>query len=101
MATTKDKSRTLRMTTERHGSDEIAISIEDTGSGIDPDKMDAIFDAFFTTKAAGMGLGLAICRTIIERHEGQIFASSNTKGGATFRLILPIKAAMGFMVPPV
>jgi signal transduction histidine kinase len=100
MAINTDRSRVLRIRTEAHGSDEIAVSVEDSGSGIDREKAGSIFDTFVTTKAGGMGLGLAICRIIIERHEGRISASSNTKGGATFQFILPIKTAIGSMAPP-
>jgi signal transduction histidine kinase len=69
--------------------------VEDTGPGIDPKKLDGIFDAFVTTKPQGMGLGLAICRMIIERHGGQLTASSNGSYGALFQFVLPIKSAVG------
>jgi signal transduction histidine kinase len=75
--------------TERNGSDAISIEIEDTGPGIDPKKSNNIFDAFFTTKSHGIGLGLAICRMIIERHDGQLVASSANPQGAVFRILLP------------
>jgi signal transduction histidine kinase len=67
--------------------------VEDSGPGIDPKHLDDIFGAFFTTKAHGMGLGLAICRMIIERHEGRLTATSDGKSGATFQFVLPIAAA--------
>jgi len=100
MASTTDRSRVLRIRTERHGRDEIAVSVEDSGPGIDSDKMDGIFEPFITTKDGGMGLGLAICRMIIERHEGRLTASSEIEGGALFRFILPIQTAEGSVPPP-
>jgi signal transduction histidine kinase len=77
------------MRTEHNGGDAISVEIEDTGPGIDPKKSDNIFDAFFTTKPNGMGLGLAICRMIVERHEGRLSASSANPHGAIFRIVLP------------
>jgi signal transduction histidine kinase len=80
--------RVLRVRTE-HKGDAISIEIEDTGPGIDPKQLNNIFDAFFTTKPHGMGLGLAICRMIVERHKGQLAVSSANPHGAIFRIILP------------
>ena len=93
MAPMTHGSRVLRITTERHGLDAIAISVEDSGPGIDPQKKSSIFDPFVTTKAKGMGLGLAICQMIIERHGGQLSASSDVNSGARFQIILPIETA--------
>ena len=91
MDAVKDGSRVLQVRTERHGRDEIVVAVEDSGPGIDPKKLDGIFDAFVSTKPQGMGLGLAICRMIIERHGGQLSASSDGKNGALFEFVLPIK----------
>jgi len=85
------KPRVLRLTTERRPNDGICIKVTDTGPGIDPEKLDTIFDAFVTTKSQGMGLGLAICRMIVERHGGRLLASSGEGGGAQFEIILPIE----------
>jgi signal transduction histidine kinase len=93
MDTTTDRSRVLRVRTELRGSDAIVVTVEDSGPGIAPEQLDAIFGAFFTTKAHGMGLGLAICRMIIERHGGRLTASSDGKSGARFEFVLPIAAA--------
>jgi signal transduction histidine kinase len=76
--------------TELHDSDAIIVAVEDSGPGIDPQQLDAIFDAFVTTKTNGMGLGLAICRRIIESHGGELSASSDGKNGALFQFVLPI-----------
>jgi two-component system, NtrC family, sensor kinase len=86
----KDIRRVLQARTERHdGRAEIVVAIEDSGPGIDPEKLDGIFDAFVSTKPQGMGLGLAICRMIIDRHGGQLSASSGKRRGAVFQFILP------------
>jgi signal transduction histidine kinase len=68
----------------------LKITVEDTGIGIDPARFDRIFDPFFTTKAHGMGLGLAICRSVIEAHGGKLLASPRTPFGSSFNLNLPI-----------
>ena len=91
----KDGNRVLRVKTEHNGSDVITVTVEDTGPGIDPKKLDGIFDAFVTTKPQGMGLGLAICRMIIDRHGGKLTASSDGKRGALFQFVLPTKSAAG------
>jgi signal transduction histidine kinase len=89
MDMTTDRSRLLRVTTELRGRDAIAIAVEDSGPGIAPQKLDSIFSAFLTTKSQGMGLGLAICRMIVEQHGGQLTASSDGKNGALFQVVLP------------
>jgi signal transduction histidine kinase len=90
-----DRARVLQVRTECDGRGAIVVSVEDSGAGIDPEKSDSIFDAFVTTKPQGMGLGLAICRMIISRHEGQLSASADNKSGALFQFTLPIKSAVG------
>lgn len=89
MDTIKDDRRVLQVTTAHKGADSIIVAVEDSGPGIDPKKLGSIFDAFVTTKPHGMGLGLAICRMIIERHEGQLSASPAHPRGAVFQIILP------------
>jgi signal transduction histidine kinase len=89
---TVERARFLRIQTERRGQDAIGISIQDSGKGIDTRMIDTIFDAFVTTKAKGKGLGLAISKMIIERHDGQLTASSaGSENGAIFQITLPIK----------
>jgi signal transduction histidine kinase len=90
MATTTGPSRVVRIRTALQGRDAIVVAVEDSGPGIDPKQLDDIFGAFFTTKAHGMGLGLAICRMIVERHGGQLTASSDGKRGASLQFVLPI-----------
>ena len=93
MGTTEEGNRVLRMSTQHNAGNAIAVAVQDTGPGIDPEKLAGIFDAFITTKPQGMGLGLAICRMIIERHRGQLTASSDGKFGALFQFVLPIEIA--------
>jgi PAS domain S-box-containing protein len=88
MSATTDRRRMLRARTQLHHNDSIIVAVEDSGPGIDPKRLDEIFDAFVTTKAEGMGLGLAICRRIIESHGGQLTAFSDGKNGARFQFIL-------------
>ena len=87
-----ENHRVLQIQSELRGQDAIAISIQDSGKGIDPQIIDNVFDAFVTTKKKGKGLGLALSRMIIERHEGQLTASSNGRTGALFQIVLPTKA---------
>jgi PAS domain S-box-containing protein len=89
MDNTMDRSRVLRVITKCHGPDAIIVAVEDSGPGIDPKRLNSIFDPFITTKADGMGLGLAICRMIVERHEGKLSALSDGKNGAQFQFVLP------------
>jgi signal transduction histidine kinase len=90
IATTIDRGRVLRVSTEFNDRQAITVAVQDSGPGIDPEKIDGIFGAFFTTKPDGMGLGLAICRMIVEHHGGQLTASSDGKNGTLFQLSLPI-----------
>jgi signal transduction histidine kinase len=95
MDTRTDRRPVLRVKTELRGYDSIVVSVQDSGPGIDPKRLDGIFDAFVTTKATGTGLGLAICRMIIEQHGGQLAASSDGKSGALFQFILSIEPTDG------
>jgi signal transduction histidine kinase len=88
---TVERARLLRIQTERRGQDAVGISMQDSGKGIDARMIDTIFDAFVTTKAKGKGLGLAISKMIIDRHDGQLTASSaGSENGSIFEIILPI-----------
>ncbi len=91
MLTVMDRKRLLRIETRRQDADTIVISIQDTGLGIDQKRLTDIFDAFVTTKAKGMGLGLAIARMIVEHHKGQLTVSSDGRTGALFQFTLPIQ----------
>jgi signal transduction histidine kinase len=93
MDATKADRRVLKVRTRPDGADAIMVEVEDSGPGIDPKRLEHIFDAFVTTKPQGTGLGLAISRMIVERHGGQLSARSNGKDGALFRLVLPSEPA--------
>jgi C4-dicarboxylate-specific signal transduction histidine kinase len=94
MDSTEEGARVLQVGTARYGLDDVAVTVEDSGPGYDPRRGGDLFDPFVTSKAEGMGLGLAICRMIIERHGGQLSARSNQKsGGALFQFTLPIQSA--------
>jgi C4-dicarboxylate-specific signal transduction histidine kinase len=82
MDSVTDRARVLRLRTECDGREAIIVSVEDSGPGFDPQILQSVFDAFVMTKAQGMGLGLAICRMIISRHEGRLSASADNKSGA-------------------
>jgi len=71
----------------------VLISVADTGKGIDPKIIDRIFNPLFTTKSNGMGMGLSICRSIIEGHDGRLSASAGAEGGAVFQFLLPANIA--------
>jgi signal transduction histidine kinase len=84
-----DRPRLLKVTSTATQPNAIAVSVEDTGTGIDPRDVDRIFDAFFTTKSNGMGLGLAICQSIVHSHGGTLTVRTNAPHGSVFRVVLP------------
>ncbi|MFY9899823.1 MAG: ATP-binding protein, partial [Xanthobacteraceae bacterium] len=92
MSTIMDRPRVLRVSSRIDGPDSVLIAVTDTGTGLDPTKMDQIFDAFFTTKSEGMGMGLSICRSIIEAHGGRLWASPNPPHGSVFQFTVPVTA---------
>jgi C4-dicarboxylate-specific signal transduction histidine kinase len=84
-----DRERLLRVRSRPFDSNGIAVSVQDSGTGIDPENMDRIFDAFFSTKSNGMGMGLAICRSIVEAHGGNLSVSLGVPHGSVFHIVLP------------
>jgi C4-dicarboxylate-specific signal transduction histidine kinase len=82
-------TRVLRVTTESDQDGGVLVNVEDSGTGIDSEVLDRIFDPMFTTKAQGMGLGLSICRSIVEGRGGRLRVSPNPAGGSIFRFNLP------------
>jgi signal transduction histidine kinase len=88
MSLVVDRPRALRISSEGDG-DNVLVAIADSGSGIELSKIDQIFEAFFTNKPEGMGMGLSICRSILEAHRGRIWASQNRPHGSILRFTLP------------
>ncbi len=89
MSSVADRPRELLIQSGTQGSSGIFVAVRDSGIGLDPQHLARLFDAFFTTKPGGMGMGLSISRTIIEAHGGQLWATPNEGHGATFRFTLP------------
>ena len=89
MASVTGRPRELIVRAQPHDHDHIIVAVQDCGIGFDANNENRLFTAFFTTKPGGMGMGLAICRSIIEAHGGRLWASPNAGPGATFQFILP------------
>ena len=89
MSSVNDRPRHIVITTEREEGDRVRLTVQDVGVGLDPQAMDRLFEAFYTTKNEGMGMGLSISRSIIERHHGRLWASPNDGPGATFSFSIP------------
>jgi signal transduction histidine kinase len=87
-------ARVLYVKSKVHDSGGVMVSVEDTGTGVEPKDIEQIFNPLFTTKSHGMGMGLSICRSIIEAHEGQLWVTPNRSQGAVFQFILPADVAM-------
>jgi PAS domain S-box-containing protein len=86
-------TRRITIRTEMVEADQVRLTVRDTGIGIDPELAAKLFDAFYTTKDSGMGIGLSVSRSIVEHHHGRIWASPNDDAGATFSFILPASDA--------
>ena len=91
MSTTAEDRRVMAIASKLE-ADEVTITVEDSGAGIDAKDSEQIFEAFFTTKPTGMGMGLAICRTIIAAHNGRLWASPGVSCGTVFNVVLPLDA---------
>jgi C4-dicarboxylate-specific signal transduction histidine kinase len=89
MSTVDDRPRLLRVTIQAHQVGQVCLSVEDAGVGLDPAGMDRLFQPFYTTKDEGMGIGLSVSRTIIESHQGRLWATPNEGSGATFSFSIP------------
>jgi PAS domain S-box-containing protein len=89
MPTAEERPRELLLKTQWDGDPLVDVTVRDSGIGIDPDSVELIFKAFHTTKPKGMGMGLSICRSIIENHGGRIWATPNEGPGATFHFTIP------------
>ncbi len=88
MATVTDRARVVVIRTQQHESDQVLVAVEDVGIGMAPESLKRLFRAFYTTKPDGMGMGLSICRSIIEAHGGRVWASPNIGPGMTFQFTI-------------
>jgi C4-dicarboxylate-specific signal transduction histidine kinase len=92
MSSIEDRPRQLAIRTAKAEPDSVLVAVQDSGPGPDPAYLERLFDAFFTTKPGGLGMGLAVCRTIIEAHGGKLWATIAVPHGAIFQFSLPAEA---------
>jgi signal transduction histidine kinase len=85
-----DRPRTLLIRTEQEAASNVRVTVRDSGNGIELLSLDKLFDAFYTTKIGGMGVGLSVSRSIVERHNGRLWAEPNDGPGATFVFSIPL-----------
>jgi signal transduction histidine kinase len=90
MQSVKDRPRELVIRSDQVETQQVLVSVTDCGVGISAENADQLFNAFFTTKPSGMGMGLSICRSIVEAHGGRLSIYGNEGPGATFRFALPL-----------
>ena len=89
MSSNDEGARKLLISTEREALGDVLVTVRDTGPGLNPQSVDRLFEAFYTTKPEGMGMGLTICRSIIEAHGGRLWATANEPRGAVFQFTIP------------
>ena len=92
MVETECEQRTLQITSSRTADGMVEVAVSDTGKGVSLEITNELFDAFFSTKPEGMGMGLAISRTIVESHGGSLWMTANANHGVTFRFTIPTSA---------
>jgi len=92
MSAVEERDRVVEVGADKHGADALRVAVRDSGVGLDPNRRNRIFDAFYTTKPEGMGMGLAISRSIVEAHGGRLWATANEIAGETFQFTLPLAA---------
>jgi PAS domain S-box-containing protein len=90
MQSVTDRSRELVIRSRQDETQQVLVSVTDYGAGISAEDADRLFNPFFTTKSSGMGMGLSICRSIVDAHDGRLSATANLPHGATFQLLLPV-----------
>jgi PAS domain S-box-containing protein len=95
MSGSSETARDLLIRTEQDGSGGVLVAVEDSGPGLQPESLDRLFDAFYTTKPSGMGMGLSICRSIIEAHGGRVWATTNVPRGTVLQFTLPQQGETG------
>jgi signal transduction histidine kinase len=93
MQAVSDRPRELEIRSGQDEAHQVHVSVTDCGTGIEPEHVDRLFNTFFTTKANGMGMGLSICRSIVQAHGGQLWARANEPYGAIFQFTLPVNAS--------
>jgi signal transduction histidine kinase len=89
MSSVEGRPRELVITTRNVEADQVRVTIQDSGTGLEPQNLEKIFDAFYTTKPAGLGLGLSISRSIVQKHGGRLWATANDGPGTTFQFTVP------------
>jgi signal transduction histidine kinase len=90
MDSVEERRRTLSITTEPKGAAGILVAVHDSGPGLDPEHLQRVFEPFYTTKPSGLGMGLSICRSIIDAHGGRLWADANQPRGTVFQFTLPV-----------
>jgi signal transduction histidine kinase len=90
MQSVTDRPRELVIRSLQDETQQVLVSVTDRGVGFSTEIADRLFNAFFTTKSSGMGMGLSICRSIVEAHGGRLWATANAPHGATFQFVLPL-----------
>jgi C4-dicarboxylate-specific signal transduction histidine kinase len=88
MATVSDRVRVVTIRTQQHAANQVLVAVQDAGIGTEPENLDQLFRAFYTTKADGMGMGLSICRSIVQAHGGRAWACRNPGPGMTFQFTI-------------
>ena len=89
MSSVKERPRELIVRTQNDDAGQVRVTVQDSGKGLDPQSMERIFDAFYTTKQGGMGMGLSISRSIIQNHEGKLWAVANEGPGMSVQFTIP------------
>jgi signal transduction histidine kinase len=92
MQSVTDRPRELVIRSRQDAMQNVLVGVTDCGVGIPAENADRVFNPFFTTKSSGMGMGLSICRSIIEAHHGRLWATANVPFGATLQFTLPVNA---------
>lgn len=93
MASVGARTRLLLISTEQNRADEVLVTFRDSGPGIEPNHLERVFEAFYTTKSNGVGMGLSICRSIIRAQGGRLWAETKIPRGAIFLFTLPVESS--------
>jgi signal transduction histidine kinase len=91
MSSVGEGSRELVISSAEAKSDNVLVTVQDSGPGVEPASVERVFEAFYTTKLGGLGMGLSVCRSIVEAHGGQLWASASLPKGAMFHFTLPVE----------